>query len=289
MRTIAPGKINRTLEVLGRREDGYHEIRSVMQTIDLCDEVWVEPADELRLEVTGNHEASEEDLALKAARLLAERAGRPLPALIRIEKRIPVAAGLGGGSSDAAAVLRCLDRLYQLGLSRKELAGIAADIGSDVPFFVFGGTALVEGRGERVTPLPDLPAMWMVALAPPISIPEKTKRMYESLRAEDFSDGSFTLRLVEAIRGGERVTGATTTNSFERVAYETFGDLAGYRDSLLDAGAGAAHAAGSGPALFALATAEEEARRIAGRLAVRGGTVFVARTLGASEATAVRE
>jgi len=297
MRTLAPAKINWTLEVLGRREDGYHEIRSLMQTIDLCDDVSVERADELRLEVTGNHEASEEDLALKAARLLAERTGRPLPALIRIEKRIPVAAGLGGGSSDAAAVLRCLDRLYDLKLSQEELAEIAAGAGSDAPFFVIGGTALVEGRGERVTPLWTAQEDWLFVLVPASAVlPDKTRRMYESLRAEDFTDGSWTDSAVAALRGGKRFQLKHRYNIFQGPAYHMFDRLPKLGDALMIAGARSFDMAGSGPAIYARFGSREEAEAVARDAAasVQGfddveAEFFVVRTLGASDATIVRE
>jgi 4-diphosphocytidyl-2-C-methyl-D-erythritol kinase len=294
MRTLAPAKINWTLEVLGRRDDGYHEIRSVMQTIDLCDEIWVERAEELRLEVTGNHEASEEDLALKAARLLAERVGRELPALIRIAKRIPVAAGLGGGSSDAAAVLLCLDHLYELGRSQEELAGVAAGIGSDVPFFVFGGTALAEGRGERITPLQCSHEDWLVvAVLASAALPDKTQRMYESLREGDFTDGSRTENAVAALRRGEQLQ---RYNVFQGPAQRMFDRLPKLGDALTIAGARSFDVAGSGPAIYAQFGSKEEADAVASDAGavVRGfdgveAELFVARTIGASEATAVRE
>jgi len=287
VRTMAPAKINLTLEVLGKRGDGYHEIRSVIQTIDLCDEVYLEAADKLRLEVSGEHEPTEDDLALRAARILGERVGRELPAVIRIEKRIPVAAGLGGGSSDAAAVLRCMNCVHSLGLSQEELAAIGAGVGSDVPFFVFGGTALVEGRGERVTPLRDVAEKWAVLIVPPVAPVEKTGRMYAALTQADFGDGSGTQDAVEAIQAGRTLDDWLITNVFERAAYERFHDLAAYRYALLKAGASAVYVAGSGPGLFALAKDGDTARETATRVQPGGGRVRAARTLGAREATGV--
>lgn len=287
MRTVAPAKINWTLEVLGRRGDGYHEIRSVIQTIDLCDVVYLEAADKLSLEVSGEHEATEDDLALKAARALAERVGRELPAAIRIEKRIPVAAGLGGGSSDAAALLRCMNCFHSLGLSQEELAAIGAGVGSDVPFFVFGGTALVEGRGERVTPLRDMAEKWAVLIVPPVAPVEKTERMYAALTQADFGDGSGTQAAMEAIQAGLTLDDWLITNVFERAAYEVFHDLAAYRYALVKAGASAVYLAGSGPGLFALAKDGGTARETAKRVKPDGGRVHAARTLRAREATGV--
>lgn len=303
VRTIAPAKINWTLEVLGRRPDGYHEIRSVMQTIDLCDEVELGKKEGGRrkeaasgsvvsvgaatLVVEGAQEATEDDLTLRAMRALEEAKGRELPVEIRLVKRIPVSAGLGGGSSDAAAVLRGLDRLWELGLHREGLAQVAGGIGADVTFFLYGGTALAEGRGERVTPLPDATSAWLVVVAPPIWIQEKTKRMYEVLKAEDFSDGQRTEALAERLKQGDPVRSEDLYNAFERAAYESFAGLAAHRDRLLGAGAKRVQVAGAGPAVFAVFDSREEADRVAAALEGSEARVFVARTLTAAEATRV--
>lgn len=293
MRLLAPAKVNWTLEVLRRRDDGYHEVRTVLQTIDLHDEVRIEPADALTLTAEGPHTPSEDDLALRAACLLAEAAGRPAAASISLTKCIPAAAGLGGGSADAAAVLRGLDRLWGLGFGQAQLAEIAAGVGSDVPFFIYGGTALGQGRGERIAALPDVPETCLLLLVPPLSLPEKTKRMYGALTPADFSDGSRSQALVRRIDEGGNIAGGWLHNAFQRVAYQTFPGLAAYRDALLAAGAQRVHLAGSGPALFALTSGEEEARRLQGRLRPPGGQrtgaqVFVARTLAAHEALRVQ-
>jgi len=286
MRLYAPAKINWTLEVLGRseRHPGYHDIRSVMQTIDLCDVIELEPAVELRLEVEGDAGTPEKELVLAAARLLAERSGGKQGARIRLTKRTPVAAGQGGGSSDAAAALRGLDRLWGLNCGREGLVEIAARVGSDAPFFLFGGTALAEGRGEHVRPLPDAPPAWLVLVAPPFSLPDKTKRMYEALSPDDFSDGARSDAAAERIRRREPLDDSDLYNAFERAAYERFLELAAYRDALIAAGARRVHLAGSGPALFALTAGEAEARRIHDALALPGGQRFVVRTIGAAEA-----
>ncbi|HEU4759755.1 MAG TPA: 4-(cytidine 5'-diphospho)-2-C-methyl-D-erythritol kinase [Dehalococcoidia bacterium] len=289
LRVMAPAKINWTLEVLGPRRDGFHEVRTVLQTIDLCDEVRLAPAEALSLSVEGPHEAREDDLALRAAALLAEAAGRAPSASIRLAKRIPAAAGLGGGSSDAAAVLRGLDRLWGPGLGHERLAELAATLGSDVPFFVYGGTALAEGRGERVTPLPDVPPVWLIVLVPPFTLPEKTRRLYQALTAADFSDGARTAALARRIEAGEAIDGECLHNAFEPAAFATFPELGAYRDALLAAGARRVRVAGSGPALFVVAPTEAEARALHERLRAPGGVAFAARTLTAAEAVAVEE
>ena len=146
----AYAKVNLTLEILGKRRDGYHDLASVMQTVNLFDTVTVSEADSIIVDCDGLEIDTEMNLATKAASVLKNRTGIRSGAKILIKKRIPVSAGLGGGSSDAAATLRGLNQIWKLGLSVDELADIAASVGSDVPFLLRGGTALVRGRGEEV-------------------------------------------------------------------------------------------------------------------------------------------
>lgn len=277
--TVAPAKINWTLEVLGRREDGYHEIRSVMQTIELHDEVVVAESDGVEL------------ASVRAAIDALGEAGYELRTGVDVAKRIPVAAGLGGGSSDAAATLRLLDQAHGLNLGVDQLADIGAGVGSDVPFFVHGGTAMVEGRGECVTPLADVPPTWLVLVAPPIAIAEKTRTMYGALSRSDFGDGSRTAALVEQLQGGGAINDEMFCNAFERAAFEVFEGLGKYREWLLKAGASTVHLCGAGPALFALASGEAEARAIRARLTrpKMGERTWVVRTIGRAEATLVWE
>ena len=289
MKTVAPAKINWTLEVLGRREDGYHEIKSVMQTIDLCDELWVEASENSLLETEDWKALGADDLVVRAVKAVEERVRRALPVRARLVKRIPAASGLGGGSSDAAAVMRCVNRLHGLGLSTEDLAAIGAGIGSDVPFFVYGGTAFVEGRGERITSMPDVPTAWLVLLVPPIEIPEKTRRMYQACTADHFGEGSYGEALTQRLQRGESIRDDDLYNAFERVAYTMFEGLATYRDALLSAGAEAAHLAGAGPALFALAESETAAKGLADRIRAQGAKVIVTRTMTAGKATAVSD
>jgi 4-diphosphocytidyl-2-C-methyl-D-erythritol kinase len=286
MRLSAPAKINWTLEVLSRRNDGFHEVRTVMQTVDLCDTLDIGVAERIEMEVEGPHETTEDDLVIRAAAALGEAGGRG--AHIRLVKRIPVAAGLGGGSSDAAAALRGLNELWGLGDDDARLVEEATRLGSDVAFFVHGGTALAEGRGERVTPLPDVAPTWLVLVAPPLDLPEKTKHMYGALTWTDFTDGSRTETLANRIRGGGAIDDSVH-NAFERVAYGTFEGLGIYREALLAAGARRVHLAGSGPALFALGPDEESARAVYRRMRLSGGKAFVVRTLTAAEARAKGE
>jgi len=282
MRLCAPAKINWTLEVMGRRDDGYHEVRTIIQTVEPCDVLELTPADRLELQVEGAHQPSQDDLVLRAAALLS--GGGDSGARIRLSKRVPVAAGLGGGSSDAAAALRGLNQLWRLGYTDVQLAEMGAGVGSDVPFFVYGGTALAEGRGERVTPLPDLPPTWLVLLVPPFRLSEKTRRMYDALTPADFSDGARTEALLRCLRQGRPIADEGLYSAFQRTAYEVFEGLDAYRDALLAAGARRVHLAGSGPALFALGPDEGTARAMHDRLRPPGGQALVVRTLTAAEA-----
>ena len=289
MRLCAAAKINWTLEVLGRRGDGYHEVRSLIQTVGLCDALEFTPADRLELQVEGAHQPSQHDLVLRAAALLGGGGGGG--ARIRLNKRVPVAAGLGGGSSDAAAALRGLNELWRLGYSDARLAEMGAGVGSDVAFFVYGGTALAEGRGERITSLPDLPPTWLVLLAPPFRLPEKTGRMYAALTPAGFTDGARTEALQRRLHRGLPIADADLYNVFQRAAYEVFEGLDAYRDALLAAGARRVHLAGSGPALFALSPDEGTARAVHERLRPPAGQAavwaLVVRTLTAAEARVI--
>lgn len=188
-RAQAPAKINRELRVGGRRPDGYHEIRSRIVSIDLADSIEVAPGRGLDLACEGLEvPPGESNLVLRAARALADRLGRPADARIRLTKRIPVGAGLGGGSSDAARTLALLSRLWDSELAEEDLRSVAASIGSDVPFFLVGGEANVAGRGEIVTPLPDSPSVELLLLVPPF--PMSTAEVYAARDrlAPDLSD-----------------------------------------------------------------------------------------------------
>jgi 4-diphosphocytidyl-2-C-methyl-D-erythritol kinase len=290
LRLMAPAKINWTLEVLGRRPDGFHEVKTILQTIDLSDSLELETASDLTLEATGEGlPPPQENLTMRAARLLQERAGCNSGARMRLTKTIPVAAGLGGGSSDAAAALRGLDRLWRLALPHERLLELAAEVGSDVPFFLRGGTALAEGRGERITPLPDAPTTAILVLVPPLSIPEKTQRMYSLLGPEHYGDGAASDRFADALRQGRPLEESDLYNVFDSLAFQAFPELHACRQALIQAGASAVHLAGSGPALFVLLRDEEQRERLARAAASAGAKAFAATTIPASQALAVEQ
>ena len=247
----AHAKINLTLEVLGKRTDGYHEIASIIQTIGLYDTLTLEPADELTLECDTPRLSADDNLVLKAATMLKKASGASQGARIKLQKSIPVSAGLGGGSSDAAAALIGLNRLWETALSNDALHGIAARLGSDVPFFLRGGTAMVHGRGELIRPLPATDIPWVVLLSPDMPMPDKTASLYAALPPAQYTGGLLTRKLEARIRGGGDVPPQFLFNVFDNVVRETFPGLDKYWDAFTALGAREVHVAGSGPSLFA--------------------------------------
>lgn len=250
----APAKVNLVLEVLGKRPDGYHEVMSVLQTVSLADRLTFEVAEGLEVVWSPGQPPLplEETSVARAARLLQGATGYSGGARIGVEKAIPPASGLGGHSSDAAATLWGLNRLWGLGLSHEELASLGARLSSDVPFFLYGGIALVEGRGERVTPLPDLVDWWFVLVVPPVAVPErKTERAYRSLPPSAFTRGERCQELVGRLKRGEGLELGLLFNAFDSIAFQLFPGLRNYAEEFRRLGAGLVLLAGSGPALFA--------------------------------------
>lgn len=261
----APAKINLTLEVLSKRNDGYHEIRSVIQTIDLCDFIMIDKGEGTSFHSDLKGWDSDKSLVSKAVNLFRETTGLSKGLSVTIEKNIPMMAGLGGDSSDAAAILRGLNRFSESNLSFEELHRIAEQLGSDVPFFLYGGTALIEGRGEFVTPLSAVPQMYLVLAVPLIDIlPGKTGRLFTSLTKNHYTDGEITRRFVEILNSDGDVP--PLFNTFENVAYSVFAGLTVFKEHFIKLGAEKVHLAGSGPVLFTvvadLAAAEDLYRQL---------------------------
>ena len=288
----AYAKINLSLEVIGRRDDGYHDISTVMQMVELHDTLTFGPAPELTLETDSAELAteSEDNLIIKAARTLqaaGAEAGAEAGAHIRLEKRIPLAAGLGGGSSDAAATLRGLNELWGLRLSNAYLRELAGNIGADVPFFFGGPTALVEGRGERVTAVPSPPPCWVVLVYGRYGIANKTQQLYTSLHKKDMSDGNTTRQLIAALLDGAFPAPHLLANTFERAAYNVFEGLEGARRKFHLAGGRAVHLSGSGPTLFTIfpRAQESRARSLHQALQADGLDSYLTRTLTKSDLT----
>jgi len=281
---LAPAKLNLTLEVLAERPDGFHEIRSVIQTINLCDSLRLQLSQSIQFKCNVPDFIPEESLSSKAVSLLQEATRCAKGATIELTKRIPLVSGLGGDSSDAAAILRGLNKLWGLGLSQEELLELALQLGSDVAFLLYGGTALVEGRGEVITPLSSLPHMWVVLMMPPVPRAKgKTQRLYASLKTSHYTQGQITYRLVGLLTGGRGVTLPIQFNVFDGVAFDCFAGLEEYWQQFLKAGAQEVHLAGSGPALFTLVEDKTEAEKIYDNLQKQGLESYLTETSEAVE------
>jgi 4-diphosphocytidyl-2-C-methyl-D-erythritol kinase len=277
---LAPAKINLTLEVLAERPDGYHEIRGLIQTINLCDCLRFRLSHDIKLVCDNPSFVGEESLVSRATTLLQQATGCTKGATIEITKRIPLSLGLGGDSSGAAATLRGLNKLWGLGLSPAELASLALRLGSDVPFFLHGGTALVEGRGEKITPLPPLPQHLVILAIPDTPrLAEKTKRLYARLKINHYTDGQITEKFIKALKEGREFKPSMLFNTFENVAYDQFPGLKVYKEHFLKLGAPNVHLAGSGPALFTMIKDKAEAEKLYGYLQKQGVGCYLATTL----------
>ena len=275
-------KINLTLDILGKREDGYHEVSMVMQSIGLHDTLEMERAAEgifLEIDVPGL-EADESNLAWKAADLMIRRFCLKGGVHIRLTKRIPIAAGLAGGSTDAAAVLRGMKELYGLGLSQEELCQMGAELGSDIPFCLMGGTMLSTGRGEVLKRLPDLPKMPVVLAKPGISVSTAwAYRNYDESGAKRHPDNEAVQR---ALMDGDGVAvSKLMCNVLESVTEKKYDIISKYKTMMMEQGALASMMSGSGPTVFALVGSMEEAEKIGAFM--RRNTdaeVFVTQTVG---------
>lgn len=277
---LAPAKLNLTLEVRAKRQDGFHEIRSVIQTITLSDRLRFESGKKLEFKSDSPDWMAEKSLLSRAASLLQQVTGCSQGATIEIKKCIPLMSGLGGDSSDAAAVLCGLNRLWNLELPGEELRQLAQQLGSDVAFFLYGGTALVEGRGEIVTPLPPLPHRWVILTIPPIPrLPGKTSRLYNSLKSIHYTDGQITQQLVKTLKVGEEFSPSLLFNTFENVASTCFIGLDVYREHLVKIGVTNVHLAGSGPTLFTLIKDQAEAEALYLRLQQQKMEAYLVETL----------
>jgi len=279
---LAYAKINLTLEVLGKRADGYHEIASVLQTVSLADTLAFELDSRLAFRCDVPSLQSPDNLVLRAAQLLREVTGSDKGASIQLTKKIPIASGLGSGATDAAATLVGLNRLWELNLPLHRLIELAARLGSDVPFFLYGGTALAKGRGEKVTPLPPIREVWLVLLIPAIPpVPNKTAQLYSQLNPFYFTSGQFTQKLVEHLQKREGINASLLFNAFEQVAFNFFPRLSDYHSLFLKAGAESVHLSGAGPALFALVQDKAEGEAILSNLVAERVKAFLVNTPGA--------
>jgi 4-diphosphocytidyl-2-C-methyl-D-erythritol kinase len=265
LRISAPAKVNLYFEALGKRADRYTEIATLMVAIDLCDELALSPLSS-GLVLTCDDPAlstGPENLVAKAATSIRNETGCKLGARLHLTKRIPWAAGLGGGSSDAAACLKGLNVLWDLKLSRDDLAGIAGQIGSDVPFFIDGGAAWCTGRGEIIEPMPIGSKLDLILVKPDVGL--STKDVYGRLRIPDSPKdcGSAKAALSAAMSSGDvESLGRLLFNRLEEPAFELSPDVRNWRTTLDRCGSAGALMSGSGTCLFALCRHSSEASRI---------------------------
>lgn len=278
----AYAKINLTLDVLGKRADGYHDIKSVMQTISLRDDIQIDLGTGKPWAIHCDKEGvptDETNLCWKAAKLFFETTGKDPKGLeIHITKRIPMQAGLGGGSADAAAVLRALNRHYNMPLSLLALAELGAGVGSDVPFCVLCGTAVVEGRGERIRKLPDMPECIFVVCKPEFSI--STPELYAAIDGKEIAHHPDTAAMESAILAGDLDTIAHTVhNVFDPIVTEEHPEL-NYIKSIMNTYGGVGYQmTGSGSAVYAIVGNFENAAVICNMLRDNYAQLYIAKTV----------
>ena len=278
MEFLANAKINLTLDILRKREDGYHDLRMVMQSVTLADRLTVVPARgaegravaDLRFLPSGG-----KNLAQVAAAVFREATGLGGEVDVNIRKLIPVCGGLAGGSADAAAVLHAMNRLTGAGLSTQRLAEIGARAGSDVPFCVLGGTALAEGRGERLTPLPPLPPCCIVICKPPFSV--STSQLFGQVNVRKIVRRPDTAGVLAALDAGDLAGVARRVyNVFEDVLEpRRYREIASIKAMLIDCGALGASMSGSGPSVYGLFEREADAQNACDRLRESWRDVFL--------------
>lgn len=275
MEIQAYAKLNLSLDILRRRDDGFHDLQMVMVSIDLTDTLTLTPGEGAMSTNLSFLPADGSNLAQKAAAAFRSATGQGEVLDIHIDKRIPVCAGMAGGSSDAAAVLRAMNGMYHTGLSPMELARIGEQVGSDVPYCVVGGTALVEGRGEQVTPISPLPPCYIVVCKPPFPI--STPQLFGRVNVKKITCRPDTQGLVKALEAGDlRGVAQRLYNVFEDVLEprhrQTVDEI---KSTLIEYGALGAVMSGSGPTVFGLYQEEGTARKAAQVLAEQYKDVFV--------------
>ncbi|MGI6879354.1 4-(cytidine 5'-diphospho)-2-C-methyl-D-erythritol kinase [Microbacterium sp. gxy059] len=280
VRVRAPGKINVFLAVGGRHDDGYHELATAFQAVSLYEDVVATASDELTISVTGDVDIAgvpedESNLALRAARLLAEETGTRLGAHLDVRKAVPVAGGMGGGSADAAAALVACDALWGTGLAARELQELGARLGADVPFALMGGTAIGTGRGDRLNPaLARGRFDWVLVESPfGLSTPDVYREL-DRLREEEGAGASapaVEATVLQALRAGDpEALAETLRNDLQEAALSLRPDLRALLDRGIARGAVAGLVSGSGPTVAFLAADAEQAKRLSRALRDEG-------------------
>ncbi|AWE05946.1 4-(cytidine 5'-diphospho)-2-C-methyl-D-erythritol kinase [Lysinibacillus sp. 2017] len=277
----APAKINLTLDVLYKRPDNYHEVEMIMTTVDLADRIGLEPRADGLIKIVSTDNFVPDDqrnFAYQAAELLKNTYGIKEGVTISIEKQIPIAAGLAGGSSDAAATLRGLNELWNLNLSLDELAEYGAKIGSDVSFCVYGGTALATGRGEKIQEISAPPTCWVILAKPKIGV--STADVYGGLKIEGLEHPN-TAQMIEAIKTNNYpLMCQSLGNVLETVTFNLHAEVVVIKEQMQRFGADAVLMSGSGPTVFGLVENEARVGRIYNGLRGFCEEVYVVRMLG---------
>lgn len=277
----ASAKINLTLDVLHKRPDGFHEVEMIMTTVDLADRIWLHPTMDGRISIKTSHRFVPNDrrnLAYRAAELLKLRYGIKEGVEITLEKSIPVAAGLAGGSTDAAATLRGLNRLWKLGLSMNELADLGGQIGSDVSFCLHGGTALATGRGEIIEKLPAPPNCWVILAKPALSV--STADIYGNLDVSTLNHPN-TQTMIEALETGDyNKMCKNVGNVLEPITMALHPQVVVLKEQMKKFGADTVLMSGSGPTVFGLVKHESRVSRIYNGLKGFCPEVHVVRMMG---------
>ena len=270
-------KINLTLDVLGRLDNGYHEVKMVMQTVSLADSVTVETLDSKEIKISSNLPylpTGPENLAYKAAEMFFEETGVDGGASIKLQKRIPVGAGLAGGSSNCAVVLQTLNRLYDTGLSTRRLCQMGEKLGADVPYCILGGTRLAEGIGEKLSPLPKMPYCHILLVKPAFSI--STKTVYEKIDSHNDYRRPDTDTVIEGLKSRSISTIAIGMgNVLEEVSLNDYPVLQELKEQLISFGAVAAQMSGSGPTVFGIFTDRGRAEAAKSQLHDKYKTVYL--------------
>lgn len=272
MELKALGKINLGLDVLGRRENGYHDVRMVMQTLYLYDQITIEKTEKPGIELSPNLfylPVNENNLAYRAADLLMQEFGVEEGVKITLEKHIPVAAGMAGGSANAAAVLYGINRMFSLGLSQEELMERGVKLGADVPYCIMRGTVLAEGIGEILTPLPAMPRCTVLVAKPPISV--STKLVYEKLDAHEIEDHPDIDGVLEGLeRQDLKKIASSMGNVLEKVTVEAYPVIEKIKEMMKENGALNAMMSGSGPTVFGLYSDKRMAKAAAQKIKESG-------------------
>ena len=261
MKLLAYAKINLGLHVLARRPDGYHDLETVFHQINQCDEIEILPHATFEFSTeSAEVPRDSSNLCFRAASLLQQKFGVSDGASIRLKKRIPVGAGLGGGSSDGAAVLKGLTRLWNLRVEPSALHELAAELGSDVPFFLYGGTSFATGRGEQLKAFKVRVPYWILVVTPPIHV--STAWAYSNLKpASSGARSDLQATVLKAMADSQ--SGGLLTNDFEPLVFSAYPEIRAIKDSMLHEGSHCTLLSGSGSSVFGLFADEKRARKVA--------------------------